>query len=65
MYLQPTLINVFLISASSGTNAGVILVTYEGEGNDTNKAINDFKSLINNIKIEAPKDGFLLIRMIY
>ncbi len=49
----------FLISASSGTNAGVILVTYEGEGNDTNKAINDFKSLINNIKIEAPKDGFL------
>ncbi len=37
----------------------VILVTYEGEGNDTNKAINDFKSLINNIKIEAPKDGFL------
>ena len=49
----------FLISASSGTNAGVILITYEGEGNDTNKAINDFKILINNIKIEAPKDGFL------
>ncbi|WP_151799684.1 hypothetical protein [Acinetobacter nosocomialis] len=49
----------FLISASSGTNAGVVLVTYEGEGNDTNKAINDFKTLINNIKIEAPKDGFL------
>jgi len=34
-------------------------VTDEGEGNDTNKAINDFKTLINNIKIEAPKDGFL------
>jgi len=49
----------YLISASSGTNAGVILVTYEGEGNDTKKAINDFKSLINNINIEAPKDGLL------
>lgn len=49
----------FLISVSLGSNAGILLVTYEGEGNDIDKAIQQFKTLAHEITLEAPKDGLL------
>lgn len=43
----------FLVTASLGSNVGIVLVTYEGEGNDIDNAINEFRDIANSIVLKG------------
>lgn len=46
--------NGFLIGATLGSNSGVVLITYEGDGKYTD-GISELKTILNNMKVIQPR----------
>jgi len=49
----------FLITASLGSHAGVLLISYEGQAHNTAKALAEFKLLAEPISFSPPDQCFL------
>ena len=49
----------FLITASLGSNAGVLLTSYEGQGHNISKALAEFKVIAESLSLSPPDQGFL------
>lgn len=48
----------FLIGATIATNAGIVLITFEGKGDDK-QSVDKFNNIINHIRISKPEAGLL------
>ena len=45
----------FLMVSTLGSNAGILVITYEGEGTSTANAIREFRGIVEGLKLKMPE----------